>query len=74
MPQILFITYLITFHCIHISLDCFIAEFTHDQNVAFKENLIWNIATNDDIQLYKCKLIEILDILDQIDISNFQAK
>ena len=63
-----------TFHCIHISLDCFIAEFTHDHIVAFKENPIWNIATNNDIQLYKCKLNEILNILDQIDISNFQAK
>ena len=41
---------------LYILLDWFIAEFIHDHNVAFKENLIWNIATNNDIQLYRCKL------------------
>ena len=51
----------------HILLDCYIAEFTHDYNDAFKEKSIWNLATNNDIQLYKCKLNEILH---QIDISS----
>ena len=50
----------------YISLDCFITEFTHDHNVAFKEKPIWNIATNNDIQLYKCKLYEMLHQIDII--------
>ena len=52
---------------LYISLDCYIAEFTHDHNDALKEKPIWNLATNNDIQLYKCKLNEILH---QIDISS----
>ena len=52
---------------LYISLDCYIAEFTHDHNDAFKEKPNWNLATNNDIQLYKCKLNEILH---QIDISS----
>ena len=46
---------------LYISLD------SHDHNDAFKEKPIWNLATNNDIQLYKCKLNEILH---QIDISS----
>ena len=52
---------------LYISLDCYIAEFTHDHNDALKEKPIWNLATNNDIQLYKCKLN---GILHQIDISS----
>ena len=49
---------------LYISLDCYIAEFTHDHNDSFKEKPIWNLATNNDIQLYKCKLNEILHQID----------